>query len=222
MAPSRKSLFSSGQAQLNIIGLLLILVLGFSAWQAAQPLNLWSVLPLGLIGYAAFRVVWELTFNRKNVPTLATSHAGRGKMTDMLKREAGQFGDGYTVIDLGSGRGELTRHIARAIPSARVIGIEMSRIPFWQSVWLQRWFGPSNLSYQCLDFWPYDCSKINAVVFYLSMPVAQRVGAKLFQELRPGSLVISHTFPLLDNWVPVETITFRTPFKETIYVYRKP
>lgn len=208
--------------QLNIIGVVLVLLLGLSAWHVARPFTWWALIPLGFIGYGMFRVVYELTFNRKNVPTLATSFAGRVKITEILKQEAATHtGKPYRIIDLGSGRGELTSRIARAIPNAQVLGIEMARIPFWQSVFVQRLLGPKNVSYKCLDFWPFDCSEIDAVVFYLSGNAAQRAGDKLYKELKPGSLVISHTFPILGAWTPVEVLNFRSPFKETIYVYRK-
>ena len=210
-----------GQTQLNLISIVLLIILGISAWHVARPLTWASLIPLGLMGYVAFRIVFELTINRKNVPTLATGYAGRGKMTEILKREADQRQGIYTIIDLGSGRGELTRHIACSIPTAKVIGIEQARIPFWQSVFMQRCFGPANLSYQKLDFFPYDCSQVDAVVFYLSGNFAQRVGEKLHKELKTGSLIISHTFPLLGAWEPTEVLHFRSPFKETIYVYRK-
>jgi len=220
-SPSQKPILS-GQMQLNLIGAGLVVLLGLSAWVVSRHFTLSSVIPLGLIGYAMFRVVYELTFNRKNVPTLATGIAARGKITQILQLETEKRGDKpYTIIDLGSGRGELTRFIARAIPHATVIGIEMAKIPFWQSVMLQRWFGPKNLSYQCLDFFPYDCSHVDAVVFYLSGPFARRVGEKLWNELQPGALVISHTFALEAPWQPAEVLNFRSPFKEVIYVYRK-
>jgi SAM-dependent methyltransferase len=167
-------------------------------------------------------VVYELTLNRKNVPTLATSYVGRGKIAEILKQEAAKRGGKpYTIIDLGSGRGELTRRIACAIPEAQVIGIEMARIPYLQSAFVQRWLGPKNLSYQCLDFWPYDCADVDAVVFYLSGTFARRVGEKLYKEMKPGSVVISHTFPLIGEWTLVEEVHFRSPFKEQIFVYRK-
>ena len=222
MPPFLNKFTLSNQMQLNIIGIILLALLGASAWVVARPLTWLSVLPLLFLGYAAFRVVFELTLNRANVPTLATGFVGRRKIANILKHEASLQGkDAYTIIDLGSGRGELTRVIAKKIPNAKVIGIEMARFPYMQASYIQRWLGPKNLSYQCCDFWSFHCSKIDAVVFYLTPSIAQRVGEKLHRELKPGSIVISHTFPLLGAWMPVEVLKFRSPFKETIYVYRK-
>ena len=223
MVSALRKKLSSGQMQLNVIGVGVVGLLGLGAWQSLRAPTWFSLIPLVFIGYAAFRVIFELTINRANVPTLATSYIGRGKIAEILKREASLRGDAaYSLIDLGSGRGELTRHLAKKIPKAQVTGIELARIPYWQSVWIQKCFGPKNLSYLCCDFFSYDCSQIDAVVFYLSMNFAQRVGEKLYRELKSGSMVISHTFSLLAPWQPAEIIHYRTPFKEVIYVYKKP
>jgi len=222
MLHSLKNFLASGQTQLNIIGAALLTLLGLSAWNVARPFSIWSIVPLILIGYAMFRVMHELTFNRKNVPTLATGYIGRRKIAHLLKKEALARGKGsYKIIDLGSGRGELARRIACTIPEATVLGIEKARFPVWQSSLIQRLLGPNNLSYAGIDFWPFDCADIDAVVFYLTPTLAQKVGEKLKKELKPGSLIISHTFPLGGDWTPLETLKFRSPFQEVLHVYRK-
>jgi SAM-dependent methyltransferase len=222
MPASLKKRLSSGPVQLNIIGVLLLVLLVASAWNVLRPPTLGSIIPLLCIGYAAFCIIFELTFNRANVPTLATGFIGRRKITKILRDEAARHpGKTYTIIDLGSGRGELTRRIAKGIPNATVIGLERTRFPCWQASLVQRWLGPKNLSYRCCDFWPYDCASVDAVVFYLTPTMAQRVGEKLYRELKPGSVVISHTFPLLGAWMPVDIVRYRSPFKETLYIYKK-
>ncbi len=208
------------QTQLNIIGILLTILLGFCAWEIAHPLTWASLVPLALIGYAEFWIVFELTINRGKVPSLATGFIGRRKIAAILQEDRPRK-TSYHIIDLGSGRGELTRMIARALPDAHVTGIEMARGPFRQSVFLQKLFGPRNLAYQCLDFLTFDCSSTDAIVFFLTPILAQKAGEKLVKELKPGSLIVSHTFPLLGMWKPIEIIDYRTPFKEKIFVYRK-
>ncbi|MFA5040951.1 MAG: class I SAM-dependent methyltransferase [Bdellovibrionales bacterium] len=213
---------SSTRFQLDLIGILLVAMLAWFAWSAAHPLTWYSLFPLLCFGYAGYRIVFELTFNRKNVPSLATGYKGRRKIAEILRRDADQRGkEVYTVVDLGSGRGELARRIAKNIPNAKVIGIELARIPFLQASFIQKWLGPKNVSYLCCDFWPYDCSNVDAVVFYLTPRLAEQVGEKLRRELKPRSIIISHTFPLSGSWSPVEVLTYRSPFKETIYVYRQ-
>jgi hypothetical protein len=218
------SRLTSGKWQLNAIGITLLALLGASAWGIAAQTTPGpgKIIALVFVAYAAFRVVFELTFNRANVPTLATSYKARKKIAEFLQADAAlRTAIPYSVIDLGSGRGELTRRIARKIPRAHVLGIETARIPFWQAKLLQRLVGPANVGYKSFDFWLYDCTTASAVTLFLNQRLAQKVGEKLGKELAPGSIVISYTFPLLGAWTPIETVSLRTPFRETIYIYRK-
>ncbi|MDD3371317.1 MAG: class I SAM-dependent methyltransferase [Alphaproteobacteria bacterium] len=219
---SVRKILPSAQSQLNILGGVTLALAAFAAWSLLQPLTWTSAVPLVFVGYAFLRIAYELTLNRENVPTLATTFAGRRKIANFLREDASARGkDPYRVIDLGSGRGELTRVIAKRIPQAKVVGIEFARIPCAQAALVQRWLGPKNLSYECRDFWPFDCSDIDAAVFYLNPSMARRVGEKLHRELKPGSVVISHTFPLGDEWTPLKIMDYRSPFKERAYIYRK-
>lgn len=217
-----KRFIPSSQGQLNAVGILLLVLLALIAWDILLSHRPYAAIPLGCLVYVAFNIIFELTFNRANVPTLATGFAGRGRIAALLKHEAARRkNQGYTIIDMGSGRGELTRRIAAAIPEARVIGVEKARLAYKQAVIVQRLLRLKNVSYQCSDFWSCDCSGADAVVFYLMPTLMPKMGEKLYRELKPGSMIISHVFPLLGVWTPIETIHIRTPFKETIYVYRK-
>jgi hypothetical protein len=179
-------------------------------------------MPLAFVAYAAFKVVHELTFNRPHVPTMATTAAGQKKITALLQTDAAAHaGKTYNVIDLGSGRGELSRRIALNVSQTLVTGLEIARIPFLHATLIQRCCGPANLTFKRADFWLFDCTTANAVLLYLTPRLAQEAGKKLEKELAPGCLVISYTFPLQGQWRPIEKIEFRAPFKEVIYVYRK-
>lgn len=210
------------QMWLTIIFVILLAWFGFFAWAMAWPLT-WGSLPIWLcFGYMVFRIFFELTANRANVPTLATCFVARQKIARILARDASLPDKKvYTVVDLGSGRGELARCIAKKIPHATVMGIEMASFPYRQAAFLQRWLGPKNLSFQRCDFWSFDCSQADAIVLYLAPVTAQRMGEKLAREMKQGSMVISHTFPLLGEWIPLDVLSFCSPFKETFYVYRK-
>jgi len=217
-----KKITISSRTQLDIIAFFSVVLMGGSAWLLMHPLTWGSIIPLTLILFASLRVIFELTINRKNVPTMATSLAGQHHVLEILKRETAQFqGKCCSIIDLGSGRGQLARKTAKALPYATVLGLETGRIPYAQAMLFLRLFGPKNLSFRRCDFFQFDCSNADAVYFYLSPRVNQKVGKKLFDELKPGSLVLSHMFPLPPEWTPEETLIYHAPFKETIFVYRK-
>lgn len=219
-----QNIFLSNATKLNIIYALALGWIGFFAWSIAWPLTWVSIPVLLCSGYALYRLVFELTYNRsQHSPTIATCFVARRKTAKILERESALCNsEPYNVVDLGSGRGELARCIAKKIPTATVTGVELARFPYLQSVLFQRLFGPKNLSFKRSDFWSFDCSDMNAVVLYLGPITTQRIGEKLYQELRSGSIVISQTYPLLGKWVPIEILAFHAPFKEVIYIYKGP
>jgi SAM-dependent methyltransferase len=156
------------------------------------------------------------------VPTFPTMPTIGRKMIELLRADsAAKSAQNYTIVDLGSGSGQLTRRVALAMPEAQVIGIELSYIPWLRSVARQKLFGPKNLTYQRIDFWPYDCAGIDAVLTYLPGKVMERLGQKLRAELKPGALIIANTFALGGNWTPYETLSLRAPFKTPMYLYRQ-
>jgi len=174
----------------------------------------------------AFFVMWlsyEYFERQTGVPTWPTMPAVRRRMVAMLKKEAAArpAERPFVVYDLGSGSGQLGWQIARAMPEAKVIGIELSFIPFWRSVLRQKLFGPANVEYRRVDFWPYDVSGASAVVTYLPGKIMERVGEKLRAELKPGTLILANVFYLRAGWEPVETLTMPWPFRTKLFVYRQ-
>ena len=213
--------------KLDLIGIGLLAILALGAWELCHPFTTASLFPLLLVAYAAFRIIFELTWNRHNVPTIATGFWGRRKMAQIIRnsisssRISAQAGTNqpFQIVDLGSGRGELSRYLARALPDCLVTGIELAKIPHAQATFIQRWLGPKNVRFLCQNFDDYTCGTADAVVMYLSGNLTQQVGKKLKREMKKGGLIISHTFPLGGDWQPAQILDFRTPFKERLYIY---
>src|SRR5262249_44423929 len=149
--------------------------------------------------FLVFMLVWQgyvLLFNG-GVPNIRTAPAIRKKLIDLLKQDAEQKGKHpYTIIDLGSGNGLFTRQIARAMPEAKVIGLEFSPQQIWWSNFWKRWHKLDNLEYKRADFFTYDMSQADAVVMYLVVYLMENIGKKLHADLKPGTLVTSNRFKL--------------------------
>lgn len=174
-----------------------------------------------MLGYAGARIAWEMTINRRHIPTIASAPAVRRQIAALIHDDCRARGeDSYRVVDLGAGRGELARTIAKGVPGASVTGVERSLLPHIRA-WLVQWaFGPKNLQAQRGDIFTYDCTDAGAVVMFLGK-LTQPVGEKLWRELAPGSLVISNDFELAGPWPQPEALTLHTPFKTVLYIYRK-
>ncbi len=160
---------------------------------------------------------------RYGAPTYPTNRAVRQRIIEILRADRQSRGAGdYHVLDLGSGSGQLTWHIARALPEVQVTGIEISLIPWLRSVLRQKLLGPTNLRYLRRDFWAYDCGKHQAVITYLLGRLMPRVSQKLWDELPADALVLANRFPLQEPpWPSAENIDVPFLFKSTLHQYRK-
>ncbi len=159
---------------------------------------------------------------RTGVPTFPSMPVAREKIIDLLCADAALQGSElpYTVVDLGSGSGQLSWHIARAMPQAQVVGIELSFFPWARSVLWQKLTRQTNLRYLRVDFWTYDISETDAVLTYLMEAIMPRVSLKLRHELRSNALVISNKFPL-PGWKPQQVIPLQSAFSKQLLVYRQ-
>ena len=104
-----------------------------------------------------------------------------------------------TLLDLGSGTGDILLEVARR--GGRAIGIEV--IPFL--VWITRWRAAreglsDKITVICADMFSTKLPNADIVTLYvLAKPTAQ-LAPKLAAEL-PNAKVISHGFPL-PGWTP--------------------
>lgn len=194
--------------------------LGFHSQQFIESLNhviFWLAVLL-LAWNAYFLVV------NKGVPNIRTAPAIRKKVIDILKKDSEKRGKKtYTVIDLGSGNGLITREVARALPQAQVIGIETSPTAFAWSVKMRDILKIKNLEYKKTDFFTYDMSGVDAVIMFQGVHFMEKIGRKLHENLKKGTLITSNKFALGDGWNPHDTMNVRTlyPFQKKLYIYYK-
>lgn len=178
---------------------------------------IWLFLALILVCVA----VGEFYHYRTGVPTVSSFPSARLKVIEAVRHISGMSAKkDLTIMDLGSGRGGLTQKLGRAVPEARVIGLEISYFPWFYSYLLQKLSGPSNVQYLRKDFWTVPCDQIDVIVLYLTENIIERVGEKLWRELKTGAYVIANDTNLRGEWVPVETYeTGLLGMK--VYLYRR-
>lgn len=125
--------------------------------------------------------------------------------------------DNPTIIELGSGWGGLSFSIARNFPKAQVLGYELSPFPFWFSKWREI-FG-TRVHFTRGDIFDQDLSGADAVVYYLSPVVAERLAAKFKAELKPGTVIVSNAFAL-PGFDQADILETNIGVKIRVYVYR--
>jgi protein-L-isoaspartate O-methyltransferase len=105
------------------------------------------------------------------------------------------------VIDLGSGDGRIVIDAARRF-GARGHGIELDPRLVEKSRENARAAGVADkATFQQGDVLVSDISKATVVTVYLLPGLLYRLQARFIEELKPGTRVVSHAFPLL-SWKP--------------------
>ena len=175
---------------------------------------------------ALFLLLWNVNIVALNrgVPNIRTAPAIRKKIIALLQEHEAARADRtqpYIIYDIGSGNGLFSRQIAREMPQAKVIGIEISGPAYAWSVMMKRRLKLDNLQYKNTDIFKYDIRDAGAVVLFFYQ--LDKLGKKLHDELKPGTLVTSNKFRLGDGWNPVQSLKVFTlyPFQKRLFVYYK-
>jgi cyclopropane fatty-acyl-phospholipid synthase-like methyltransferase len=109
------------------------------------------------------------------------------------------------VYDLGSGDGRIVILAAQKY-GARGVGIEIDHGLVEMSRQIARdGEVDSRVTFIESDFFTTDISAATVVMLYLSESVNRRLEPKLRAELRPGTRIVSHQFPIGD-WTPERTV----------------
>ena len=119
-------------------------------------------------------------------------------------------GPGDVVYDLGSGDGRIVIAAARDF-GARGVGIELDPDLVAESARNARRAGVAERTrFLRQDIFDADISEATVVTMYLSPEVNLRLRPKLLSQLKPGSRIVSHDFPIGD-WQPARVVNFKGP-----------
>ncbi|MEW5741318.1 MAG: SAM-dependent methyltransferase [Myxococcota bacterium] len=168
---------------------------------------------LAFVVAALGSIVWSTL--RLGISPMPTSSAVRRVVLDMLPHAVA--GD---VHELGAGWGGLALALADRYPTARVVAWEASWAPFLV-LKLRLALSPRrNLVALRRDFFgAADLSGAGLVVCYLWTGAMTRLAEKFTAELKPGALVVSHTFALR-GWEAEETRHAADVYRTPVYRYR--
>jgi len=152
-----------------------------------------AVVLVALLACGLLIVLYAL---RTGVPPMPTSSGTRAVMLRLLPETI----DG-TVYDLGSGWGGLAFALARRYPANRVVGIELSPLPWLFARTMLRVRPRPNLEFRRAELMTVPLSDAGAIVCYLMPGTMRRLAPKLAKELRTGTPVVAYSFAF-DGWPP--------------------
>jgi hypothetical protein len=176
---------------------------------AALRLDLPPSLYLAVLAGLTF-VFWT-TF-RGEVPLFLSNRATAEAVLGLLPQTAD-----LQVIDLGAGTGGLLRRLAQERPDARFTGVEHAPLPWLAGRMNAR--GLANLAIERGDIWRRPLDGQDVVYAFLSPRVMPRLWEKARAEMRPGTLLVSSSFPVPDV-VPERVIEVPDRRGTRLFCYR--
>ena len=144
-------------------------------------------------------------------PYVPTPNAIVDRMLTMAK-----VGPGDYVIDLGSGDGRLVITAVARYKARGGTGVEIDIGLVSQAIGEAGRAGVADRAkFVAGDLFKADVGQATVVTLYLLPSIMGAVEEKLRRELRPGTRVVSHEYPL-PTWEPVEVVQFDSPEKVAI------
>jgi hypothetical protein len=143
---------------------------------------------LYLVAFAGLALVFWTTF-RGDAPLFLSNRATAQAVLELLPPRAD-----LAVADLGAGTGGLLRVLAQERPAGRFVGVEHAPLPYLAG----RLAGRSlpNLSIEHGDLWRRPLTEFDVVYAFLAPPPMPRLWHKAIAEMRPGTLLVSNSFPV--------------------------
>jgi len=123
------------------------------------------------------------------------------------------------IIDLGSGWGNFAIPIAKNNPQRKVIGYELSLLPWFTSLLFKKILGLKNLTLYRKNFYNVNLPTASVVVCYLYPEAMNKIRKKLLLEQPNIDFLISNNFALPDC-KSYKKVLLDDFYKSPIYMYK--
>lgn len=120
------------------------------------------------------------------------------------------------MIDIGSGLGDMSMHVAKVRSNSIVEGIEIAPLPWLVSV-LRAKLGGSRAVFKMGDYHALNFADYDVIFAYLSPAAMHALWQKAQVEMRSGSLLVSYEFEI-ESVPPTRTIR-RNHHEKGLYVW---
>lgn len=122
------------------------------------------------------------------------------------------------IFDLGSGWGGLLIALAKEYPQRKIVGYELSFMPWLVSSLLKSILGLKNIQIQREDFFQADLAEASVIVCYLFPQGMKKLEDKLMVENTQLKYLISNNFAL-SSQQPIKVIKLTDFYKSPVYLY---
>lgn len=173
----------------------------------ALPANiyLWLLLLMVLVFWGTIK---------GDVPLFLSSNTVAEALSKVIERERST-----SLIELGAGIGSVVVPLATRHPHLKITALEHAPLPWLILRWRCRTLGNVEIVRQ--NLWQHDLAPYPIAFAFLSPLVMARLAAKVNAEMKPGSVLISSSFPI-PNWPSDITSTLDDRRQTRLYGYRIP
>lgn len=159
------------------------------------PIAIWVMFDLALpneIYLIAFIITLSLywTTFRTQVPFYPSGPTVWEKVAQFIPTESA-----IRLVDIGSGLGDMSMHIAKVRPNCLVEGVEIAPLP-WLISFIRSKLKRSAATFKMADYHDLNFADYNIIFAYLSPAAMQALWLKSCVEMKPGSLLISYEFEI--------------------------
>jgi len=166
-----------------------------------------------LLSVALFIAASQAQLNARDVPFVPTPEPVVEKMLELAN-----VGPNDVIYDLGSGDGRIVITAAKKY-GARGIGVDIDPERIREARQNAEAAKVTDLvEFHEGDLFNVDLSDATVVTMYLLSRVNLKLRPKLFEELKPGTRIVSHAFDMGD-WEPLRT---ETVDGSTVYYWEIP
>ena len=123
------------------------------------------------------------------------------------------------IFELGSGWGSLLIPLAKKYPQRKIIGYELSIIPWVTTVILKNLLGLQNIQVYRKDFLHSDISSASIIVCYLFPKGMQALETKISTQGGRLEYLVSNNFSLPSHQ-PIKKIQLNDLYQSPVYLYR--
>jgi hypothetical protein len=123
------------------------------------------------------------------------------------------------IIDLGSGWGSFVIRVAKKNPQRKVVGYELSILPWLMSILLKKVLGLNNLTLYRQNFYRAILPEKSVLVCYLYPGAMHKIKNELLVEQSNLGFLISNNFALPSSQ-PYKIIPLDDFYKSPIYFYK--
>jgi len=169
------------------------------------------LLALGALPLTRISGATDLELARTGGPFVPTPQVVVDEMLRMAKVGPDDF-----VVDLGSGDGIIVLTAAQRL-KARGFGVDIDPELVQQANNEAKKRGVADrASFHVMDVFKADISKATVVTLYLLPGMMTDLRSKIFNELKPGTRVVSHDYHFGDAWRSDSYYTWDVPEKEKV------